>query len=1368
MAKEYSAGYILQGVRELIKSNPDGELWLKAIKKLSVFHLSNSNINSYEPEKEHPILTILDNQVSRGLPTIPSIFLENKFLSRLGITEKKTTRIGSISYNIIEQHKQLVNEHLRAFAIVDTRLHNTSENISFQTWEEHAGSDYEQIFYNNIFNEIFGACSNQVLELQRSITSILEQSDREERATRNQLADLATRFYEQKADFVLQFPQVEGFYKGLIIEIDGSQHFTDPNQQQLDNSRDHFTRQNNWETVRITTREIDNIPKGKKRIIENYLAHPYFKAIRNNVQQPLINSKTGKRYLQLMLSPLAIARVQKAIIKAFKKGLLDLRSEKVSIAVIERDVPCAYLAIDDLREQIRHLSLLQTGEFETVLPEIEVEVFVTPEYKDCELNAGFSIKEFNRNIDFESFDLLIDCAVLSTNFYLDPPEKSVPRRTIVIRSLHSSSEPRKFNFHPSITYNSLYDDSGKLAEDKSVSLSFFLQSLFRKESFREGQIEILNKALQKHNPIALLPTGAGKSLTYQLASLLQPGLTIVVDPIKSLMKDQNENLISAAIDATTYINSSLTPVQREANTRKFAEGEYLFAFVSPERFIVQPFRRTLSHIANNGKCFSYCVIDEAHCVSEWGHDFRTAYLKLGENARLFCSTNNGLEKVPIIGLTGTASFDVLSDVQREVHLIDESSIIRPEKLEREELTFKVKVFNATLAGPTTDRNIWASVGAATHQTLINLVSNELLDEFNARTFSEFVKPKGDSTNCGIIFCPHKGGEFGVKRIAELLRNTFPEIKHAIGEYYGGGDGGDKVLDETQDRFKNNDISVLVATKAFGMGIDKPNIRFTIHVTHPISIEGFYQEAGRAGRDRESAVCFILHCDNLRLKNGNTVAKEIQESFLSNSFRGPNNEKSVIFELLDCITYPHTPNINQITSRVLNENGRICKLNLFPRPPETPHTIYVNGEEFGTKYGQINLRTLQYTPSDNIVPIPEAVEILEQVKDIISNRPNGIGVVDWLQSINETPVEPGIEELLSRIPENQEDIITIGFENNGIQEIVDYLSIQDEAFDYSMILSSLNFCFTFNQFVSNLNTEYWRNTNHKFNFTAQILSDLEPLYENIRLAPDTFKAVYRLSIIGVVKDYIVNYEASTINLVCINIPDQQILNNLIQYVSRYVTTATASSVRQEVHQIDKPTILRKCIDYLIGFTYAHIYKKRRIAMDNMESAVQKAVEEGDEAFRTEINNYFDSRYVEALRIETHNGDISESEILFDFIHQVGHNKDEIKQLRGSSSRLLESYQTNALFYWMRLYSSLLLKDTSKTDLQKDFKSGIEHFKNQYDWVEIDNTIEQLKDEIGHHDNESLKTFEWIIESELTNIAVQRVKSMNKTILSDYGI
>ena len=1368
MTTDYYAGYLLQGVRTLIKKSPDSNLWSNVAEKLSAFHLSNSNLNSNEPETEHPILTILDNQISRGLPTLPTVFIENRFSKLLGLTEKKTDKIGSISYDFKDQYHQAALTRLRTLAIVDARLGKTTEHISFQTWEEHSGSDYEQKFYNIIFNQLFGSCSNQMLELQRSINSIIEQTDREERATRNQLAELATRFFGQKVDFVLQFPKADGYPKGLIIEIDGSQHQTDPNQRQLDNSRNHFTRQKNWETVRIGTTEIGRIPQEKKARIENYLSHPFSKAFRKNVQESVIDSEIGRKYLQAILSPFAIARIQKAILKAFKKGLLDISKNRVCIGVIERDVPCAFLAIEDLQAQIRNLALLQTGQDESVLPTIELQVFVTPEFKNCELNDGQTISIFGKDNNFENFDLLIDCSVLSTSYFLDAPKKSIPRRTIVIRSLHTSNNPRKFNFHPAITYNSLFDISEKISENKKESLIFFLQSLFRKQSFREGQIEILNKALQKKNPIALLPTGAGKSLTYQLASLLQPGLTIVVDPIKSLMKDQNENLIIAAVDATTYINSSLTPIQRETNTRKFAEGEFLFAFVSPERFIVQPFRRILSQIANSNKCFSYCVIDEAHCVSEWGHDFRTAYLKLGENARSFCSTNIGSEKITIVGLTGTASFDVLSDVQREVHLIDESSIIRPKKLEREELKFKVKIFNANLVGADTDKNIKISVGSATHQTLVDLLSNDLLDEFNTRTFSEFVNPNGEETNCGIIFCPHKGGEFGVTKIAELLRITYPEIQSAIGEYYGGGDGGAIVLDETQDRFKNNEVSVLVATKAFGMGIDKPNIRFTIHVTHPISIEGFYQEAGRAGRDRDHAVCYILHCDNLRLKNGSTVAKDIQESFLSNSFRGQNNEKSIIFELLDCITYPHTPNVSQITSRVLNECDKVCKLSLFPRLPETPHTIYVNGEEFGTQYGQINLGTLRFTASDTIVPIPEAVEVLEQITEIISNRPNGIGIVDWLNSINETPTESGIEELLARIPENQEEIITIGFENNGIQGIVDHLSNQDERFDYSMVLSALNFCFTFNQFITNLNTKYWRATNQNFNFTTQILSGLEPLYENIRLASDTFKAVYRLSILGVVKDYIVNYAASTINLTCENIPDQQILDKLLQYVSRYITSVSASGVRQEVIQSDEETMLRKCINYLIDFTYEHIYQKRRIAMDNMERAVQKAVAYGNEAFITEVNNYFDSRYVEELRIATENGNLLDSTILFDYIDKVGNNKDEIKQLRGSSSRLLESYLTNGLFYWMRFYSSLLLKDSSLEDMREDFKNGIEYFKSEYDLSEIDDTIEQLKEKIENHDKESLQTFEKLIAIELTDIAVKKVKSMNEIILYGYGI
>lgn len=173
------------------------------------------------------------------------------------------------------------------------------------------------------------------------------------------------------------------------------------------------------------------------------------------------------------------------------------------------------------------------------------------------------------------------------------------------------------------------------------------------------------------------------------------------------------------------------------------------------------------------------------------------------------------------------------------------------------------------------------------QGLLNVLQNDLISEphlreCNATSFSDFIKYQGNDSNCGIIFCPHSTDKMpsGVQYIANYLRQQFPDVAHLIGEYYGSGDSSS--LEQVQDDFKSNKITLLVATKAFGMGIDKPNIRFTLHITHPISIEGFYQEAGRAGRDRKNAVCYILHCNNLLVPNSKgkevSVARNIQDTF----------------------------------------------------------------------------------------------------------------------------------------------------------------------------------------------------------------------------------------------------------------------------------------------------------------------------------------------------------------------------------------------------------------------------------------------------------------------------------------------------------
>ena len=256
--------------------------------------------------------------------------------------------------------------------------------------------------------------------------------------------------------------------------------------------------------------------------------------------------------------------------------------------------------------------------------------------------------------------------------------------------------------------------------------------------------------------------------------------------------------------------------------------------------------------------FAFCVVDEAHCVSEWGHDFRTSYLRLGDTARRYCpSADNHL---PILALTGTASYDVLSDVQKELHISDSSALVRPQSYEREELHFDI----IQTASPNSDQfyKIWEQCAFAKKSSL-NRVLQRIPQVLNINiNFEKFMDPNADVQSAGLVFCPHKTGPFGAKTITTFLQKSYPQISSAIGTYHGASDSSidfdDGDIEQVQIDFMKGQKSLLACTKAFGMGIDKPNIRFTVHIAMPQSIEAFYQEAGRAGRDRSKAYCGIIY------------------------------------------------------------------------------------------------------------------------------------------------------------------------------------------------------------------------------------------------------------------------------------------------------------------------------------------------------------------------------------------------------------------------------------------------------------------------------------------------------------------------------
>ena len=324
-----------------------------------------------------------------------------------------------------------------------------------------------------------------------------------------------------------------------------------------------------------------------------------------------------------------------------------------------------------------------------------------------------------------------------------------------------------------------------------------LKKYFGYASFREGQEHIVNTILSGRDALAIMPTGAGKSICYQLPALMLPGITIVISPLISLMQDQVKALNAAGIRAA-YINSSLTETQITKALNYAARGVYKIVYVAPERLETWEFRQFVTKAE-----ISMVTVDEAHCISQWGQDFRPSYLKIVDFV-------NGLESRPILSaFTATATEEVKEDIVCVLGLQNPELVVTG--FDRENLYYRVE---------------------------------------NIRKKDDFVVEYVENhvEESGIIYCATRKN---VDEVYELLwKRGVPVVK-----YHAGMDT--EARKKSQEDFIYDRLPVIVATNAFGMGIDKSNVRYVIHYNMPQSMENYYQEAGRAGRDGEPSQCILL-------------------------------------------------------------------------------------------------------------------------------------------------------------------------------------------------------------------------------------------------------------------------------------------------------------------------------------------------------------------------------------------------------------------------------------------------------------------------------------------------------------------------------
>ncbi|WP_050179863.1 DNA helicase RecQ [Domibacillus robiginosus] len=326
----------------------------------------------------------------------------------------------------------------------------------------------------------------------------------------------------------------------------------------------------------------------------------------------------------------------------------------------------------------------------------------------------------------------------------------------------------------------------------------FLQSHFGYDSFRTGQEQAISNVLGGENTICVMPTGGGKSICYQIPALVLEGTTIVVSPLISLMKDQVDALLAAGIPAA-YINSTMTGADIYETIRGARNGEYKLLYIAPERLESFSFIEDLKELT-----VPLIAVDEAHCISQWGHDFRPSYRHIQRITELF--PNDPV----VLALTATATPHVREDICRLLSIEESNTVITG--FERKNLSFSV------IQGQ--DRN-------------------------------GFLKDylKKNEKESGIIYA-------ATRKTVDGLHERLQRAGISVARYHGGM--SDMEREREQDRFLADEATVMVATNAFGMGIDKSNIRYVIHYQLPKNMESYYQEAGRAGRDGLDSECIVLY------------------------------------------------------------------------------------------------------------------------------------------------------------------------------------------------------------------------------------------------------------------------------------------------------------------------------------------------------------------------------------------------------------------------------------------------------------------------------------------------------------------------------
>jgi RecQ family ATP-dependent DNA helicase len=1369
---QFKAGYIVDTIAKVVtdfratlnKNIPNEKTQLDQIKGL-LQHVSSFDVefpHEHKPDfkKLNPVLASLNNIITRGLPTRAPILLENLF-SEINITEPNK---DEFEFNFPNSTTPISYESIfELLHIVEPQL-----EISRVNYGGNLGSSLEWDFIKK------HPFLKQILETQRDFSTI------NAKLQGNRTVDFCfTSPY-------LHWNNANQCYEkvGRIFEVDGPHHSLSK-YKYYDAYRDAIAEDEDFETIRFTVETI----RADNTDFEALIGRRIYQNFKNNFDK---NIKEHLAEYSLIFIPLAVARVQKTILEFLLVHPELFKKEKIEIAIIERDLPCGAIAIKSLQDLFFNINAILDDKDKLPLPEISLTVFENSKWViDSKLHLKANIKDESFFIQ-NKFDIILDHSILRrSNIYKETDFQN--DKAIKIRSSHyfdtSFGKARRVYCAEMLHYKPLVekkDDGSYIPVSECESpINYFIQNIFRKVGFREGQLPIISRALQQKPVIGLLPTGGGKSLTFQLPTFLQSGLCLVVDPIKSLMEDQVRVLNQNWIDCCDFINSNLIREDKAKKLIDFRYGETMFLFISPERFVMQDFRNIIKTIdvSKFGLAFSYCVIDEVHCVSEWGHDFRSTYLMLGKNSQRFAKTKSE-KAVSLIGLTATASFDVLADIERELQIQHNDvadAIIMIENTIRPELFFRV--IDVTGLNRMTELNSDFTTIGSNLQKLneITLLNKSIIDHRanfdNAELQAEKYLIKNDDLGVSdlnnktqndfysIVFCPVKGKMGNERGVDFVYQNLNSNSK---GYFYSSET--EEESQEVQEHFLNfttDKTKHIVCTKAFGMGIDKKDIRSTYHLFYSSSFESLVQEAGRSGRDKKISEANILiskesyfKVDVFQLFSDNKTNPLFHNKFtrkaIRRSFEKIWNEETEAFRdiqfpsLQDALNEIETIDfslINQAGNRynVLTDRAIVELKNKLTEKDESDEFKYIQemneDRNIHDYFHSLSFKGIDTEKSQflNLFKVKEFqlvhgeivnIERQETLETTFNNCKKDTFPF-FVTSVKVYPDATGkFCELLQINPD----------ENPPSSNRTNAVIIKG-AYKYSN---------DFNDFLFILDEN---NVKEFATITEELKAKLLFVYSRDReTSNDTGRLIYRMHSMGLLTDYLIDYKNNNL-YTCTFRKFASILDYteiIEKYLRRYLSENTAmKNIADLKVRLTKPTLIDniiECLYFLSEFSYTEIASKRKRATDEIENVLNTSITnqnyiadwyQQNHFIKEQIYFYFNAKYARiAFKIsgqpysllDDYQGEVmSKEEILNKYLEVFrldGAEQNNYKHMMGSCKKILRSLsETDLNNEWLlRLLKAFSMYSVNNASYISEANTELElGFDNLY------------KDEIFHEND-----------------------------------